>query len=134
MAVGFVIGVSCYSNSISYYYKIIYFNTIELDVFINAADIVPILSIVATLVSEGRLINVIGITPCRIVYLLRNKPMTLSTWIRNRASCHVFSTSAIESCFLPLVKAGISNWAPRIAKSSEILKPWSAITTSPYDM
>lgn len=75
MAVGFVIGVSCYSNSISYYYKIIYFNTIELDVFINAADIVTILSIVATLVSEGRLINVIGITPCRIVYLLRNKPI-----------------------------------------------------------
>ena len=55
-----------------------YFSTIDLDKFVNAAATATILSIVATVVSDGRLTKVIGRTPFSILYLLRSNPITLS--------------------------------------------------------
>ena len=53
----------------------------------------------------------VGSVPCSIVYLLRKRPMTLSTWIRTLAIPFVVSTSTGSSCSLPLVKVATTDFA-----------------------
>ena len=62
--------------------------------------------------------NGTGIGPLCSVYLFLSRPITLSTCIRTCASCLDISASSCESCFLPLVNAGISNCPPWVAMSS----------------
>lgn len=51
-----------------------------------------------------------------------NLPFTLSLWILARDIIRDFSTSSLDNCFLPLVKAGTVNMAHLMAKSADILK------------
>ena len=70
----------------------------------------------------------VGSVPCSIVYLLRKRPMTLSTWIRTLAIPFVVSTSTGSSCSLPLVKVATTDFALLNTTLSCIVKPQSAIT------
>ena len=69
--------------------------------------------------------------PCKIVYFLRKRPITLSTWILTLEIFLVFSTSRGSSCFFPLVKAGITSSDLLKATLSCIVNPLSAMTMSP---
>ena len=69
----------------------------------------------------------VGSVPCSIVYLLRKRPMTLSTWIRTLAIPFVVSTSTGSSCSLSLVKVATTDFA-LLNTLSCIVKPQSAIT------
>ena len=68
----------------------------------------------------------VGSVPCSIVYLLRKRPRTLSTWIRTLAIPFVVSTGS--SCSLPLVKVATTDFALLNTTLSCIVKPQSAIT------
>ena len=70
----------------------------------------------------------VGSVPCSIVYLLRKRPMTLSTWIRTLAIPFVVSTSTGSSCSLPLVKVATTDFALLNTTLSCIVKPQLAIT------
>ena len=70
----------------------------------------------------------VGTVPCSIVYLLRKRPMTLSTWIRTLAIPFVVSTSTGSSCSLSLVKVATTDFALLNTTLSCIVKPQSAIT------
>ena len=70
----------------------------------------------------------VGSVPCSIVYLLRKRPMTLSTWIRTLAIAFVVSTSTGSSCSLLLVKVATTDFALLNTTLSCIVKPQSAIT------
>ena len=70
----------------------------------------------------------VGSVPCSIVYLLRKRPMTLSTWIRTLAIPFVVSTSTGSSCSLSLVKVATTDFALLNTTLSCIVKPQSAIT------
>ena len=69
--------------------------------------------------------------PCKIVYFLRKRPITLSTWILTLEIFLVFSTSRGSSCFFPLVKAGITSSDLLKATLSCIVNPLSVMTMSP---
>lgn len=73
----------------------------------------------------------IGSVSCKIVHVLRTRPITLSTCIRTDAIFLVDSTSNGESWLLPCVNAGISTSAHTSPTLSDISKPLSAKTTSP---
>ena len=79
--IGIVIIVNLYNNN--NYFKI-NFETCNLFQYNRRRHICPcsctvtILLTVAAVVSDGRLINVMGSTPFGILYLLRIKPITLS--------------------------------------------------------
>ena len=68
---------------------------------------------------------------CRIVYLLRTRPTTLSTCIRTDAIFLVDSTSNGESWILPFVNAGIFTSIHISPTLSDISKHLSAKTTPP---
>eukprot|EP00117_Sycon_ciliatum_P010698 scpid19210/ scgid0645/ len=73
----------------------------------------------------------IGSIPRKIEYFLRRFPITRSTWMRTFAMLRVVCTSSADSCFLPLVNAGMWSLAPCTATSSWMSKPRSARTMSP---
>ena len=66
-----------------------------------------------------------------MVYSLRSRPITHSTWMRTLAIPLVRSTSTGSSCDFPLVNAWILNFACLSPTLSEIVKPLSAMTISP---
>ena len=73
----------------------------------------------------------VGRVPWRMVYFLRNNPITLSTWILTFAIPLVFSTSTGSNWLFPLVNAGITSSACLMPTLSATAKPLSAKTTSP---
>ena len=92
----------------------------------SAEHTLMILSMTGTLDSGGPLSlhmrKSVGSVLCKIVYLRRSRPMTLSTWILTLAMPLVFSTSIGSSWVLPLVNAGITNLAcfmPTLSAISE---------------
>lgn len=103
--------------------------------FTNAEHTLMILSINGTLESGGLLSlhmrKSVGSVLCKMVYLRRSRPMTLSTWILMLAMPLVFSTSTGSSWVLPLVNAGITSLACFSPTLSAIVNPLSAIIMSP---
>ena len=93
-----------------------------------------ILSIAGTLDSGGPLSlhirKSMGSVLCKIVYLRRSRPMTLSTWILMLVMPFVFSPSTGSSWVLPLVNADITSLACFRPTLSAIVNPLSAIIMS----
>ena len=69
--------------------------------------------------------------PSKIVYFLRNTPITLSTWMCTFAIPLVLSTLIGSGWALPSVNAGYTNSALLEETLSWIVKPLSAMTISP---
>ena len=90
--------------------------------FVRAAQTVTILSkfanVAETASSFMLLSNLEGRIPCKSVYLFFKRPITLSMWILRGAIFHDTCTFFADSCDLPLVNAGINNYADALASKS----------------
>ena len=88
---------------------------------INAHDVWTMLSSVVTFSSLILIKKSMGIAPLSIKYFFRRFPITYSTWIRTFAMVLVSSTSSGCNWLWPLVKLGISNFAPNVPNVFAIL-------------